>query len=408
MVATKLRSFRLSFDIKDRVIVKRFLDKNVVVKAAGIPYYRTLFQPLAQNGFSAPITKPISRVGWAGTFVVNVIRGRHLYNTATLGTQDVYVTFSTERFKRPICQTPRTSDGGINPLFNHIVAFRTSSEDQVLTVSVYSRGTMQDSVVGKFKISISLLITYLNPIAAGLFGESTNDILINRDKSRNSLRRSVSVVPSIQGRTTFEDHLNRMVGCGSYSVKSWFTLSRNLSSTDQYAGELLLDFRFFPNPMSKIIDWNTISRVGLSDHVVRSGKRLFGLSLGQAIKHSEYVVPAPIVDCIEFLLEFGLDEEGLFRVPGDAKGIADYRLKYDRHEPVYISEVHEAAGVLKLYFRELPDSLIPRRMFNAFIGVEKDGVALEEKLNKYRYLLTILPRENSIILHYLMFVTKSS
>eukprot|EP00466_Bigelowiella_natans_P006308 jgi/Bigna1/89979/estExt_fgenesh1_pg.C_590088 len=226
-----------------RVIVKRFLDKNVVVKAAGV-----IDKFLIIGLYSNLLLKTVSLLQLQNRFRVS------------------------ERFKRPICQTPRTSDGGINPLFNHIVAFRTSSEDQVLTVSVYSRGTMQDSVVGKFK---------------GLFGESTNDILINRDKSRNSLRRSVSVVPSIQGRTTFEDHLNRMVGCGSYSVKSWFTLSRNLSSTDQYAGELLLDFRFFPNPMSKIIDWNTISRVGLSDHVVRSGKRLFGLSLGQAIKHSE-------------------------------------------------------------------------------------------------------------------------
>ena len=53
---------------------------------------------------------------------------------------------------------------------------------------------------------------------------------------------------------------------------------------------------------------------------------------------------------------------------------------------VYVNCFHICkckAGVLKLYFRELPDPVVPEMMYSAFLDVEKLGKSLEEKLEKY-------------------------
>jgi hypothetical protein len=142
--------------------------------------------------------------------------------------------------------------------------------------------------------------------------------------------------------------------------------------------------------------------LNLANPIVRTG-RIFGVPLREAVERSDSEVPAPVVDCVEYLLEFGLLEVGLFRVPGDGRQLKAYRQLYDRHEKVYMNGIHEAAGVLKLYFRELPTPIIPKKLYQPFLDVEKEGVELEEKIEKYRYLLSMLPRENSMVLHYLMY-----
>jgi len=57
-------------------------------------------------------------------------------------------------------------------------------------------------------------------------------------------------------------------------------------------------------------------------------------------------------------------------------------LKYDKREKVEINGVHELAGVLKLFFREMSDSLFPKMMYQHFLDVEKNGTQLKDRLNK--------------------------
>ena len=102
--------------------------------------------------------------------------------------------------------------------------------------------------------------------------------------------------------------------------------------------------------------------------------KMFGVSLHQAIKNSgpayssaDVQVPRVVHQCIEYLeQQQAFLEEGIFRLSGSSSSIKGLREKYDKepssfslgsHEP----DIHVVSGLLKLFFRELPDNiLLPR------------------------------------------------
>ena len=412
-IVTKIRKRDRSVNIRNEVVRhvinpldekkgRRGADKKTrsIVRAARTPPHRVIFRCNVLTGLSVPSIEPLASLGWAGHLVICAIRGRRLYNTALTGTQAVFLSFKVER-KAKASQTPICEEGGQCPLWNHTLSIPVSSEDRVISVTVYAKGHVQKSVVGRFQMSIPLLISYLNPIAASFSGKTTADVIARRDAAARStlMRRVASIVPSLHGKTTYTKHRQQIRECSQNNFRSWFSLGRDFNSP-QFAGEVLLDIRFFANPMSKVVDWTLGPE--LLRPISRSGK-VFGVPIRDAIDQSECECPQPVVDCIEYLLEFGLLEEGLFRVPGDSRKLQMYRSLYDKHENVVISGIHEAASVLKLYFRELPEPIIPKRMYQAFLDVEREDVELGEKIEKYRYLLSMLPRENSMLLHYLMY-----
>jgi len=429
-VVLKIRKIEPTHTIKDKAVIRRlsieedpsslrFADSSASIlpvslssinsmddlkeETAQAPPHRIVFHPSATTGLSVPVTSPLSTLGWAGNLVVNAIRGRKLFKTSSIGRQDIYLEFSIKRQDRRklSIQTRKCEDSGTDPLFNHTLSLDISSEDQVLTVCAFSKGNIQDSLIGKFKVSLPLIVSYLNPIAAEYNGTSTLDLIRNRSNRRRSLCGTPSILPVLHGKLTFAEHRSRILSFGYNTLRSWFSLTREQSTK---AGELLLEFRFFPNPMSKIRESNYLE--GPSNvlrRIQRTGK-VFGVALQQAVRLSEYECPAPVVDCIEYLLEFGLVEEGLFRVPGDSNLVKSLRTKYDKHASgLVIPGIHEASGLLKLYFREMPDPIIPMRMYQPFLDVETKSKTLKQKLEKYRYLLSMLPQENKKTLHYLIY-----
>lgn len=66
----------------------------------------------------------------------------------------------------------------------------------------------------------------------------------------------------------------------------------------------------------------------------------------------------------------GLTQEGLFRVNGNVKVVEQLRLKFESGVPVELGkdgDVCSAASLLKLFLRELPDSLITSALQPRFI-----------------------------------------
>lgn len=73
--------------------------------------------------------------------------------------------------------------------------------------------------------------------------------------------------------------------------------------------------------------------------------------------------------CAYFALP-GLTQEGLFRVNGNVKVVEQLRLKFESGVPVELGkdgDVCSAASLLKLFLRELPDSLITSALQPRFI-----------------------------------------
>uniref|UniRef100_A0A3B3DXX9 Rho GTPase activating protein 25 n=1 Tax=Oryzias melastigma TaxID=30732 RepID=A0A3B3DXX9_ORYME len=93
---------------------------------------------------------------------------------------------------------------------------------------------------------------------------------------------------------------------------------------------------------------------------------LFGKSLVDTMAYEKRfgssTVPILVQKCVEFIKQHGLDEEGIFRLPGQDNAVKQFRDAFDAGErPSFPSDtdVHTVASLLKLYLRELPEPVVP-------------------------------------------------
>lgn len=72
-------------------------------------------------------------------------------------------------------------------------------------------------------------------------------------------------------------------------------------------------------------------------------------------------------------MQLGLEEEGLYRIPGSTSKVNQLKAQFNARQPVDFEEaaadVHSVAGLLKLYFRELPEPLLTRELAPEFVAV---------------------------------------
>ncbi|XP_036055727.1 rho GTPase-activating protein 22 isoform X3 [Onychomys torridus] len=111
------------------------------------------------------------------------------------------------------------------------------------------------------------------------------------------------------------------------------------------------------------------------------GGGIFGQRLEDTVHHERKYGPrlAPLLveQCVDFIRERGLSEEGLFRMPGQANLVRDLQDSFDCGEkPLFdrspfcpsTTDVHTVASLLKLYLRELPEPVIPFARYEDFLS----------------------------------------
>ncbi|XP_063466315.1 protein FAM13A isoform X3 [Symphalangus syndactylus] len=140
-------------------------------------------------------------------------------------------------------------------------------------------------------------------------------------------------------------------------------------------------------------------------------QKLFGVSLQELQRQglTENGIPAVVWNIVEYLTQHGLTQEGLFRVNGNVKVVEQLRLKFESGVPVELGkdgDVCSAASLLKLFLRELPDSLITSALQPRFIQLFQDG-RNDVQENSLRDLIKELPDTHYCLLKYLcQFLTK--
>jgi len=82
-------------------------------------------------------------------------------------------------------------------------------------------------------------------------------------------------------------------------------------------------------------------------------------------------IPLCVKEAVVFIRQH-LDEEGLFRRSGSQIRIKEIQELYNTGQPVAYEdhEVHVAACVLKAFYRELPESLLPETIFNELMSLQ--------------------------------------
>jgi len=134
---------------------------------------------------------------------------------------------------------------------------------------------------------------------------------------------------------------------------------------------------------------------------VESGKkRVFGLSLDKL----SLSTPKCLDGWFDVLQNRGLDEEGIFRLSGQVTVRDQLKNAIDNGEIINWEEysAHDAAGILKLYFRELPDPLLTYDLYGCFIAAVVCKVNTDSNLEAIRTVLTMLPLGHRLVLQKLI------
>jgi hypothetical protein len=114
-------------------------------------------------------------------------------------------------------------------------------------------------------------------------------------------------------------------------------------------------------------------------------------------------LPPIVQQPIEFLLQNGLKEEGIFRVPGVQDHIKELKKRYDKGKKIDLTgeDIHNVAGLLKLFFRELPEPLLTFELYESFIAAMAQPEQ-ESQIECIGRAIEVLPAGNKSILKYLV------
>uniref|UniRef100_A0A8C1S4K4 Rho GTPase activating protein 22 n=1 Tax=Cyprinus carpio TaxID=7962 RepID=A0A8C1S4K4_CYPCA len=165
-------------------------------------------------------------------------------------------------------------------------------------------------------------------------------------------------------------------------------------------------FLLMANSQNDMEDWvKAIRRVIWAPF----GGGIFGQRLEDTVlyerKFGPRLAPLLVEQCVDFIREQGLKEEGLFRMPGQANLVKELQDAFDcGDKPLFDSntDVHTVASLLKLYLRELPEPVIPFNKYEDFLTcaqllLKDEEVGLSELVKQ----VNTLPQANYNLLKYI-------
>uniref|UniRef100_A0A4W5QUK2 SLIT-ROBO Rho GTPase-activating protein 3 n=1 Tax=Hucho hucho TaxID=62062 RepID=A0A4W5QUK2_9TELE len=123
--------------------------------------------------------------------------------------------------------------------------------------------------------------------------------------------------------------------------------------------------------------------------------KLFNGNMETFIKDSGQPIPLVVESCIRHINLYGLQQQGIFRVPGSQVEVNDIKNSFERGEDPLIEDQNEhdinsVAGVLKLYFRGLENPLFPKERFLDLMSTIKlESVA--ERAHHVQQIVVTLP-----------------
>lgn len=128
---------------------------------------------------------------------------------------------------------------------------------------------------------------------------------------------------------------------------------------------------------------------------------MFGLSLYQLFERDQSAVPMVVYQCIQAVDLFGLEAEGIYRLSGTASHITKIKAMFDndaqkvdfRNPENFFHDVNSVAGLLKQFFRDLPDPLLTAEHYAGFIEAAKhdDPIVRRDSLHA---IINSLPDPN--------------
>ncbi|KAA8614926.1 Rho GTPase activator Rgd1 [Pyrenophora tritici-repentis] len=106
---------------------------------------------------------------------------------------------------------------------------------------------------------------------------------------------------------------------------------------------------------------------------------VFGVTLEDLFRRDGSPVPMVVYQCIQAVDLYGLEVEGIYRIPGTSSHIQQLKALFDsdasqvdfRNPETFQQDVNSVAGLLKQFFRELPDPLLTREFYSKYIDAAR-------------------------------------
>lgn len=117
------------------------------------------------------------------------------------------------------------------------------------------------------------------------------------------------------------------------------------------------------------------------------------------------LIPPIIIHCIQEIESRGVDQIGLYRIPGSEKEVKTLKEKFLKGKSIPNLSAFETAvicGTIKDFFRSLSDPLIPQMFWNSFIDATNSSETTREIHEKFMQLIDDLPHPNRDTLAYLI------
>uniref|UniRef100_A0A1A8R344 RalA binding protein 1 n=1 Tax=Nothobranchius pienaari TaxID=704102 RepID=A0A1A8R344_9TELE len=134
---------------------------------------------------------------------------------------------------------------------------------------------------------------------------------------------------------------------------------------------------------------------------------IFGAPLGEALKRTALYdgiqLPSIFRECVDYIENYGMKCEGIYRVSGMKSKVDELKAAYDREECPCLEEYdpHTVASLLKQYLRELPENLLGRDLAQRFedaCGRQTEA----ERVTEFQKLLTEVSPESRLLLSWLV------
>uniref|UniRef100_A0A8C8BUC8 SLIT-ROBO Rho GTPase activating protein 3 n=1 Tax=Oncorhynchus tshawytscha TaxID=74940 RepID=A0A8C8BUC8_ONCTS len=131
--------------------------------------------------------------------------------------------------------------------------------------------------------------------------------------------------------------------------------------------------------------------------------KLFNGNMEAFIKDSGQAIPVVVESCVRYINLYGLQQQGIFRIPGSQVEVNDIKNSFERGEDPLVDDqsdhdIMAVAGVLKLYFRGLETPLFPKERFLDLMSTINSGA---ERAHHLQQIVVTLSRPVIIVMRYL-------
>ncbi|XP_072043988.1 active breakpoint cluster region-related protein-like isoform X2 [Amphiura filiformis] len=119
---------------------------------------------------------------------------------------------------------------------------------------------------------------------------------------------------------------------------------------------------------------------------------VFGVRLAQLAHRESTKIPHIVMHCVEEVERRGMTEMGIYRISGSSGDINNLKKAFEMNQKARMqkliksADIHAVAGLLKLYFRELPEPLFTHNLYSKFV----DGLALKDPEAKRDCMMSLL------------------